>query len=146
MAHSPKSVHQLLRDRPTLKRIESEISAQQALLGQVRRLLPEDLAGHCLAARLHDRHMTLHVDSPVWATRLRYLTNQILNLLRPDHPSLQGIKIKLLPARQAPVPGRRTARRSDVAAAIIHDSARDTNSPQLREALQRLSRALKRQT
>jgi len=36
------------------------------------------------------------------------------------------------------------ARHSDFAAAIIHDSAQDTKQGQLREALERLSLALKR--
>lgn len=143
MAHSPKSVHHLLKDRPTLKLIASEISAQRALLEQVRALLPGDLANHCVAARLRDQQLTLHADSPVWATRLRYLTNQILGLLQSDHPSLRGIKIKLLLTRAAPAPRHRVAHKSDVAAAIIHDSAQDTKQPQLRDALQRLSRALK---
>jgi hypothetical protein len=145
MAHSPKSVHHLLKDRPTLKLIDSEINAQRALLTQVRQLLPEDLASHCVAARLRDQHLVLHADSPVWATRLRYLAPGIMGPMQADHPSLRGVKIKLLLTRPAPDPRRRVARRSDVAAAIIHDTAQDTKQPQLRDALRRLSRALKRQ-
>lgn len=144
MARSPKSVRHLLRDRPTLKLIEAEISAQRALLIQVRELLPGDVARHCVAAQLRDQRLTLHADSPVWATRLRYLTAQILGLLQREHPSLRWIKIKLVLPHSPPPARPRVARRSDAAAGIIHDSAQDTKQPQLREALQRLSHSLKR--
>jgi len=143
MARSPKSVRHLLKDKPTLKRLELEISAQKALLGQVRHLLPNELAGHCVAAQMRDQHLILHTDSPVWATRLRYFAPQLISLLKSGDPSLRGIKVRLVLARS---PQRRrlpAARHSDFAAAIIHDSAEDTKQPQLREALKRLSATLK---
>jgi hypothetical protein len=64
MAHKPKSVRHLLKDKPTLKRLELEISAQKALLGEVRRLLPGDLAPHCVAARARQRQLVIYADSP----------------------------------------------------------------------------------
>lgn len=143
MARSPKSVRHLLKDKPTLKRLELEISAQKALLGQVRHLLPNELAGHCVAAQMRDQHLILHTDSPVWATRLRYFAPQLISLLKSGDPSLRGIKVRLVLTRS---PQRRrlpAARHSDFAAAIIHDSAEDTKQPQLREALKRLSATLK---
>lgn len=145
MARSPKSVRRLLKDKPTLRLLELEISAQKALLNQVRQLLPNDLANHCLAARKRDQKLILHTDSPVWATRLRYNAAQLLSLLQPQHPSLRGVKVKLNPMRQPTRRRLKPARRSDVAAAIIHDSAQDTKRPELREALKRLSSALKNQ-
>jgi hypothetical protein len=143
MARSPKSVRRLLKDKPTLKFLELEISAQKALLENVRRLLPDDLADHCVAARKRDQQLILHADSPVWATRLRYNSPQLMSLLQTTNPSLREIKIKLVLPRsdtRRRLPG---ARHSDFAAAIIHDSAEDTKQPQLREALERLSVALK---
>jgi hypothetical protein len=144
MARSPKSVRRLLKDKPTLKFLELEISAQKALLENVRRLLPGDLADHCVAAQKRDQQLILHTDSPVWATRLRYSSPQLLGLLQPSHSSLREVKIKLVLPRSVTrrrLPG---ARHSNTAAAIIHDSAEDTKQPQLREALERLSLALKR--
>jgi len=143
MARSPKSVRRLLKDKPTLKFLELEISAQKALLENVRRLLPRDLADHCVAAQKRDQQLILHADSPVWGTRLRYNAPQLLNLLQTSHSSLREVKIKLVLPRSVT---RRTlpgARHSDFAAIIIHDSAEDTKHPQLREALERLSIALK---
>ena len=143
MARSLKSVRHLLKDKPTLKILELEISAQKALLAEIRRLLPGDLADHCVAAQLRGRQLVLHADAAVWATRLRFLAPQLLDLLRPEHPSLGEVRVKLLIPR--PERGRppRIARRSDAAAAIIHDCAADTKHLPLREALERLGRALK---
>lgn len=144
MAHSPKSVRHLLKDKPTLKILELEISAQKVLLAEVCRRLPGDLADHCLAAQQRAQQLILHVDSPVWASRLRFLAPRLLELLQAQHPDLREVRVKLLvpqtPRRRPP----QTARRSDVGARIIHESASDTKHPALRDALERLSLALKR--
>lgn len=144
MAHSPKSVRHLLKDKPTLKILELEISAQKALLAELRRLLPGELADHCIAAQQRGPQLVLHVDSPVWATRLRFLAPGLLELLRAEHPGLHDIRIKLLVPRGQRRAQPRPARRSDIGAAIIHQSAADTKHPALRKALERLSLALKR--
>ena len=144
MAHSPKSVRHLLKDKPTLKILELEISTQKALLAAVRRLLPGQLADHCIAARQRGPQLVLHVDSPVWATRLRFLAPGLLELLRAEYPTLLDIRVKLLVARARPRAQPRPARRSDVGAEIIHESAADTKHPALRKALERLSLTLKR--
>ena len=145
VARSPKSVRHLLKDKPTLKLLELEISAQKALLERLRQVLPGDLAAHCAAARQRDQQLIVHADSPVWATRLRYFAPQLLSLLRPTHPMLREVTVKLLLTRSVRQPRHNSVHHSDAAAAIIHDSAQDTKQPQLRAALQRLSQALKRQ-
>ena len=144
MARSPKSVRHLLKDKPALKRLELEISTQKALLDQIRLLLPDDLRNHCVASQKREQLLILHTDSPVWATRLRYLAPQLITLMKPGDPSLRGIKVKLVLTRSPRHRKLPSARHSDFAAAIIHDSAEDTKQPQLREALERLSIALKR--
>jgi hypothetical protein len=144
MAHSLKSVRRLLKDKPTLKILELEISAQKALLAEVRRLLPDDLAEHCLAARLRERQLILHTDSPVWATRLRFFATNLISLLQPDYSTVTEIRIKPLIKRSEPAVPAHPPRHSDVGAAIVADSALDTAHPPLREALERLSRTLRR--
>lgn len=144
MARSPKSVRHLLKDKPTLKLLEREIRAQNALLNQIRRLLPADLAPHCRAAQIREGLLVLHVDSPVWATRLRYLAPELLSLLRPDHTALSAVTVKVLVERESCRPRHRPAQHSAVAASIIHDSAEDTKHPQLRAALERLGLAVRK--
>jgi hypothetical protein len=144
MTRVPKSVRQLLKSKPALKQLELEISAQKALLSDIRRHLPAELAPHCLAAQLKRDRLVLHTDSPVWATRLRYSAPQLASLLQETHPGLREIKVRVLISRQP----RRTrcpkAQHSDVAADIVRSSAGDIEQPQLREAMMRLSRMLRR--
>ena len=144
MARSPKSVRHLLKDKPTLKFLEREVHAQNALLKQIRRLLPADLALHCHAAQIREGLLVLHVDSPVWATRLRYLAPELLSLMRPDHTALTSVTIKVLVKRESCGPRHRPPQHSDAAGSIIHDSAQDTKHPQLRAALERLGLAVKK--
>ncbi|WP_164513454.1 DUF721 domain-containing protein [Thiosocius teredinicola] len=144
MSHNPKSVRHLLKDKPTLRFLEREISAQKTLLAQVRQCLPVDLANHCLAAQFREQRLVLHTDSPVWATRLRYLAPEIASLLRLHYPNLQSVSIKMLIPQIRRSKKPRRAVRSDVAAEIIHETAAETKQPQLREALKRLGDALKR--
>ena len=144
MARSPKSVCHLLKDRPTLKFFEREIRDQNALLNQIRRLLPADLALHCRAAQVREGRLVLHVDSPVWATRLRYLAPELLSQLRPEHTALTAVTVRVLVERASCGPLKRTAQHSTIAASIIHDSAEDTKHPQLRAALERLGLAVKK--
>ena len=143
MAHKPKSVRHLLKDKPTLKRLELEVSAQKALLGEVRGLLPDDLAPHCVAARTRQQQLVLYADSPAWATRLRFAAPQLPGLLRSHHPALHEARVRLLISRGAPAPRARKARHSNAAAHIIQQTAMNTREPDLREALLRLSRTLK---
>ena len=145
MARSPRPVRRLLKDKPSLRLLELEISARKALLNQVRQLLPGNIARHIVAAQKREQSLILHTDSPVWATRLRYDGPQIISLLKSSDPSLRNVKVRVLVSR---TPTRRrlaAARHSDVAAAIIHDCAEDTKQLELREALERLSLALKNQ-
>ncbi len=143
MARSPKSVRHLLQDKPTLKRLERELCAQRNLLADVRQCLPADLAVHCIAAQLRDNTLVLHTDSPVWATRLHYLAPQLRSVLNSEHPALREIKVRLFIERTTAPKQPNAAHKSDVAAAIIHDSAAYTKHAPLREALIRLGRALK---
>lgn len=143
MPRSPKSVRRLLLDKPTLKFLDREVAAQGELLTQVRQSLPRELAAHCVNAQLHDSRLTLHTDSPVWATRLRYLSAQLISVLKHAHPGLREIKVKLLVERKAPPRRRDPAHKSDVAAALLRDMAGDTEQTSLRDALLRLSRSVK---
>lgn len=142
MVRSLKSVRHLLQDKPTLKRLERELDAQQSLLRDVRQCLPADLAPHCLSAHLRDQLMVLHTDSPAWATRLRYVAPQLISVLRPEYPALSNVIVRLMVIPSGPARPRPTARHSDRAAEIIHNSACHAKPGPLKDALRRLSDAV----
>jgi hypothetical protein len=145
MARSPKSVRRLLQDKPTLKTLDREVAAQRELLTQIRQCLPPELAAHCLNAQLRGARLTLHTDSAVWATRLRYLATQLISVLKHEHPGLREIKVKLLLERRSQPPRHAPAHRSEIAAALLDDMAGDIEEAPLRDALLRLSRSIKPQ-
>jgi len=142
MTHTTPSIRQLIHLNTTLKALADEASAQQALLGELRQQLPDALAKHCSAARLRDGRLVVSMDSPVWATRLRFASPQLLGSLRQRHPTLKAIEVKVAIARLNPARPRSKARRSTVGARIIHECALETSEAPLREALLRLSRVL----
>jgi hypothetical protein len=126
-----------------LQRLERDIRSQKNLLADVRRCLPADLSPHCLHARLRVDTLVLHTDSPVWATRLRYLAPQLASVLAVEYPALREVKIRLLVAPADHASPQNSARHSDRAAEIIHSSAGHANSEALRTALHRLGKAVK---
>ena len=144
MVRSLKSVRHLLQDKPTLKRLERELKAQQALLHDVRQCLPADVATHCLAAQKRDEVLVLHTDSPAWATRLRYVAPQLISVLRPEYPALRDVAVRLQVEPRRTTRTQSKAHHSNRAAIIIPDSARHAKPGPLQDALRRLGDALKR--
>jgi hypothetical protein len=127
-----------------LQRLASEIRAQQRLLADIRRCLPADIGRHCLSAHIRDDVLVVHLSSPAWATRLRYLAPQLVEVLRPEYPALRRIQSRLLIEPSArPGAERPGARHSAQAADIIHGSAEHASDPGVRDALQRLGRAVR---
>jgi predicted nucleic acid-binding Zn ribbon protein len=142
MTRKPKSVRHLLKSKPNLRRLELEISAHKVLLDRVRQALPADLAGHCIFAQLHGSRLLVHVDSPAWATRLRFMAPQLAGVIGGERPPTE-VRVRLLVdnARRSPRPT--PARRSDYAADVVADSAIGVEDRELQEALLRLGRRLR---
>ncbi len=122
----------------------------QHLTRLVRRQLDAALAGHVQVADYTPFRLVLAVDSPAWATRLRFQRQGLLHQLRTvfkEFQSLEDIGIVILPARQAPStppPLRREI--SPNAAESIRAMAEGMEKGPLREALLRLaSRERKRE-
>jgi hypothetical protein len=107
-------------------------------------VLDQPLIDHCRLARCDAEQLIIQVDSPVWASRLRYYVPTLLTELKQNIPSLQGlktIKIHVAPAPPAPAvkpPPQRAL--SETAAGYINDVAESVADPALRAALQRLGR------
>jgi hypothetical protein len=144
MSRRPQSVRQLLDSKPLLQQIERHVAQQQRLLDDVRRVLPAEVSPHCVAAQRDGDILTLHADSPVWAMRLRYLAPGLSSLLQSGSgvPPRIRVRIHVPNARRPTRPHQ--VRRSDAAAATIRDGAMDIDSPALRAALLRLSKAVAR--
>lgn len=144
MSRRPQSVRQLLGSKPLLQQLEHQLARQQRLLGDVRRVVPAEVAPHCVAAHRDGDTLTLHADSPVWATRLRYLAPEIVSLLQGDAGVLRRIRVRIHVPNSRQPGRRRPVHRSAAAAAAIRDGADAIDNPALRAALLRLSKAVGR--
>lgn len=140
--------------RPLYKLLQGEKSRLAELVTTARQLrqlnqhllavLDQPLTDHCQVARYVAGELVIQVDSPVWASRLRYYIPTLLQELKKNIPALQGlksIKIHVAPATPGPVEKPPATREiSPAASQNIHAMAEGIEDPQLREALQRLSR------
>jgi hypothetical protein len=137
-----KPIRKVLNAPGLLSQLKKELTRQQTLTEQVRASLPPPLNEQLLGASLSGRRLSLWVNSPAWASRLRYMAPQLLRQLRK-----QGLAIEHL--RPHIVPEKGVAKRSGShrAAALSPNSARQLlraaealEPGPLQDALRRLSR------
>ena len=115
--------------------------------GLIRSALPGEFAGHCRGAVVEAEVVTLYVDSPAWATRLRYLAPSLLQTLSAANIGVRHCRIRVLPMGDRVEPIRPPSRRTPVgaaASAAIHSAAQASESPDLATALERLAVTLAR--
>jgi len=108
--------------------------------------LPSPLLAHCLPGNIKDDTLTIYIDSPVWATKIRYLSPQLLAHLRkaPQTKGIQRIQAvvnpaifqQITPASPAVVHRPLSSKSADL---LLHAAA-STDSPSLSRALRRLAR------
>lgn len=123
------------------------------LLGQVQHLarltavlravLPEPLAGHCVAANLEREALVVGCDSAAWAAKIRYEVPALLARLQghPEAPAVSEIRIRVQPFREPrPQAAPRRAHLSAHSADLLSATAEATADPALKAALLRLSR------
>ena len=141
----PRPVSQILTHKGVLRTLSGEVIRQQRLLTHIQTLLSEGPREHCIAAQLKGSSLVLTVDSPVWSSKLRFLSSQILSPLRSTHPGVASIQVKCRPPKsdtmrpKAPVPRRC---HSPQAALLLDASASTVTDPKLGAALKRLAATL----
>ncbi len=143
MAKGPLSCGRILRGFAPLQRLQDQISEQHRLLQRVRSLLPPDVGAHCVAAVRSADGITVYVDSPAWASRLRFLSRGVLDGLRSqDLPSRQ-LRTRVLIATDVSS-GTRKRRGveplSQATGRMLADFAASLDDPALSAALRRLAR------
>lgn len=145
MVSRPTPVHSVLRQQ--LQSLSEAARRHAQASDLVRSALPAELASHCRGAVVAADEVTLYVDSPAWATRLRFLAPDLLRQLAGAGLALHRCRIRVLPpgdrvepAPSMPQPPRETA----AASAAVSSAAAATESSDLAAALRRLARTLAR--
>lgn len=143
--NSPRPLYKLLQgEKNQLADLVTTTRQLRRLNQSLLSVLDQPLTDHCRIARYHSEQLVIQVDSPVWASRLRYYVPTLLQELKQNIPDLQGlksIKIHVAPATPPPVekpPAQREI--SPAASQDIHAMAEAIEDPALRAALQRLGR------
>lgn len=122
--------------------VRRQIDAHRALNRALDAALPASARGHVRVAALEHDRLVLEADSPVWATKTRYLETGIIRQLRDDTGlSVKSLRLRVKPATETP--GRRKRQPPTLSA----DSARhltaladDVSHPGLQKALSRLAK------
>jgi hypothetical protein len=137
-----QSLQKLLSSQGTLTQLGRQLKEQQSLTEQVRKLLPSPLNEQLQGVVLSGRRLALLVNSPVWASRLRYLAPQLSRQLRQAGLVVEQIVPRILPERGKGQTGRqaRTPSLSRDNAEILRQTAEALEPGPLQEAMRRLSR------
>ena len=133
------SVSDILASSGKLSQLRDHIQKLDSLQTKLRDYPGPPLNKHVIVADYRQKTLIFHADSAAWATKLRYLTPELLRLFRDDLPGLRSIRIKNLPVETTVQKTRRAARASpDTVDAIRQVADRITDSP-LRSVLLRIA-------
>ena len=146
---SVRSVRDILAAGPHAQLLAKN-GLNNELLGLVRKQLSGPSSLHCVNAQLQHDTLIVHVDSPAWATKLRFQLGGLLTNLRKV-PSLDGllqIQIRVLPGAEKKLLSRNappSARLSEESAELIRNLASAISDDALRASWLRLAKNTKSQ-
>lgn len=112
----------------------------------VRSLLGSAFGEHCRVANIKGNCLLLHVDSTVWATRIRYQLPELLRNMQQTEQlkQISEIQLRVQPQERDASPAKLTPTRKAVmsrdAALCVQECASSIADDQLRSALQRLAK------
>jgi hypothetical protein len=132
----------LLKSSAVLQQIGKRLEEHESLLERVRQQLPSDLASHCRAAVPDGDRLTLYVDSPAWASRLRYLVPELESRLRSGRRAVRQVRVRVLAVATDALPNlpeRKAKRLSEENRRMVLKVAEGLSEPSLRAALRRLA-------
>lgn len=143
MAKVPVAVGRIFAGSGQLKQLTMRAARMARLEAALHGMLPAPLRDHVRLGAIEQGCLVLVADGAAWATRLRYLTPQILAHLppEPEMADVRSVRVRLRGGEleSAPPPTER-ARMSRAAARSIAAQAQSTSDTRLRAALERLAR------
>ena len=133
----------LLISKKRLSHLQHQLAIQEQLLIQVRESLPPPLDRHCIGAIPQGEELTLLVQSSAWASRIRYLSRELLKQLQRRQLRFKQVHIRVS-IDTKPSERIKTSRRakplSTENAQLLRSLSETLDDDQLKPALQRLSR------
>lgn len=112
----------------------------ERLQDRLQQWLPPALVPHVQLANLREGRLVLTADSSIWASKLRYLSPDLLRQLQTAGWDCQRIEVKVAPVF-APPPVIKTKRSiSDSARRLLIQTARHIDDPEIAATLEKLAR------
>lgn len=70
------------------------------LTQQVTKYLPISMHAHCWVTAVNESELTIVTDSAAWATKLRYMSRDLISKLKkePSLPAIRYVKVKVSPS------------------------------------------------
>ena len=139
MARGPNSLTGVLKSSGMARDLLSQAQDMQRLLTRVRKHLPSPLESHCRAALIKKRQLILFVDSPAWASRLRYYSRNLKSLLLREGMRVERVAVRVM-ISDAPHQHKAKAAKklSTENASLICQTAEGIGDEDLSAALKRL--------
>jgi hypothetical protein len=144
MPDKARHVRRYLRGTDAVAALLNELQRRDELLQRIRGAVPEALRSHCKQVSLRDGVLKVLVDSPVWVSRLRFLSPQLVDDLRKLDLVVDDCRVRALPEEAlVPAESREAATFSPPAAANHLTQAADVIAdPELASSLRRLANSL----
>ena len=132
-------------ERPSggLAGIASHARVLRQLNDCLKRCLPPPLCAHATVAQIIGDVVIVHVDSPAWHARMRFLAPDVLAALKGSsgHQTLRRMEVKVsVRFGEKPLASPRRARLSRASADCLRSTAESVADPALKSALLRLAR------
>ena len=139
--NSPLQINKLLLGSQ-YSRLVSQARTLMAQEIRLQELLPDPLKAHCRLLAIREDTLVLAADSPVWATRLRFHTHQLVKQFnRNQTVKLRTIQIRVRPPeRNIPTQPRKSMLRPGKnSTTALQQVAQTVSDPGLKTALLRLA-------
>jgi len=135
MARRPNPLRTVISRHAPLKRWLMDTRSQSLLLESLTERLPAAIRPHCVGARRDGDTLVVLVNSPVWATRLRYDLTRIMGDL-----GVRNFRVRVVPASEPPRrPPAKPLRLPESAAQALEQTADSVEDAKLSAVLRRLA-------
>ena len=138
----PRSAYSYCQTRQKLRSLIQQAQQNTQLLEIVRKMLPDKISAHCIAARDKAGILILTTDSPAWASQLRFTSPMLLKKLTKNNFIYQKALIKVnlqMEGHRIIGKNHKTEQLSKESARYITDCVDTVKNKALKKALLKLS-------
>lgn len=132
----------LLNNSSSFTTLIERVSQISLLQNKLRSELGHPMSEHLNVANFTSNSLTLHTDSPAWASRLRFNIQKIIKIARQKCglDDLKSVRIKVVILEKDTTTTYRTLSLSENSSKFIDDAAASINDHNLKTALLKISK------